>query len=88
VVWLEGVVEELEPTSLTLREGQGPRIRIRRFEEGATHFLRLGAGGWRELSEPEVDGLGPGDQACVEALLDGRTLFALRIFLGARCGPA
>jgi hypothetical protein len=88
VVWLEGVVEELEPTSLTLREGQGPRIRIRRFEGGATHFLRLGAGGWRELPEPEVDGLGPGDQACVEALLDGRTLFALRIFLGARCGPA
>jgi hypothetical protein len=82
------VVEELEPTSLTVREGQGPRIRIRRFEGGATHFLRLGAGRWRELSEPEVDGLGPGDQACVEALLDGRTLFALRIFLGARCGPA
>jgi hypothetical protein len=88
VVWLEGVVEELEPTSLTLREGQGPLVRIRRFEEGATDFLRLDAGTWRELAESEVDSLGPGDQACIETLLDGRTFFALRVFLGARCGPA
>jgi hypothetical protein len=88
VVWLEGVVEELEPTSLMLREGQGPRIRIRRFEEGATDFLQLEAGTWRELAEPEVDGLSPGDQACIETLLDGRTFFALRVFVGARCGPA
>jgi hypothetical protein len=88
VVWLEGTVEDLDPSSLTLREGQGPRIRIRRFEEGATDFLRVEEGAWRELADQEVEILGVGGQACVEALLDGRTLFALRVFLGARCGPA
>lgn len=88
VVWLEGVIEELDSSTLALREGQGPTVEIRRFEEGATDFLRLVDGRWREVPEAEVDGVAAGGQACVETLLDGRTFFALRIFLGARCGPA
>jgi hypothetical protein len=88
VVWLEGVIEELDASSLALREGEGPTIDIRRFEEGATDFLRLVNGTWREVPDGEVEGVAAGGQACVETLLDGRTFFALRIFLGARCGPA
>jgi hypothetical protein len=88
IAWLEGTIEELEASTLTLREGEGPSIPIRRFEEGATDFLRLVDGSWRQLTEAEVEQLGPGGRACVEALLDGRTFFALRIFLGASCGPA
>lgn len=88
IVWLEGLIEELETAEMTLREGEGPTITIRRFEEGATDFLRLTGGRWRQLRTSEVDGLPPGQQACVETLLDGRTFFALRVFVGARCGPA
>ena len=88
VVWLEGVIEEVDSSGLSLREGEGPTIEIRRFQEGATDFLRLVNGAWREVPDAEVEGVAAGGQACVETLLDGRTFFALRIFLGARCGPA
>jgi hypothetical protein len=88
IVWLEGLIEELDAAEMTLREGEGPSITIRRFEEGATDFLRLTEGRWRELRTTEVDSLPPGQQACVETLLDGRTFFALRVFVGSRCGPA
>ena len=88
VVWLEGEIEGLDGAQLSLREGEGPSIDIRRFEEGATHFLRLREGQWRELTTAEVGELQAGQEACVETLLDGRTFFALRVFVGARCGPA
>ena len=87
VVWLEGVIEEVEPSQMSLREGEGPAVTIRRFGEGATDFLRLGDGRWRQLADSEVEGLPPNQPACVETLLDGRALFALRVFLGARCAP-
>ena len=87
VTWLEGVIEELQPSHLELREGQGPTIDVRRFAQGATTFLGQEAGRWRELTTAEVDGLDLGRQVCVETLLDGRTFFALRVFVGARCGP-
>jgi hypothetical protein len=88
VVWLEGSIEGLDASHLSLREGTGPTIQIRRFQGGATDFLRLGTGGWRPLTAGEVDSVESGQQACVETLLDGRAFFALRVFLGARCGPA
>jgi hypothetical protein len=88
IVWLEGLIEGLDAAEMTLREGEGPTITIRRFEEGATDFLRLTGGRWRQLRTTEIDGLPPDQQACVETLLDGRTFFALRVFVGARCGPA
>jgi hypothetical protein len=87
VVWLEGVIEEVEASQMMLQEGDGPTVTIRRFGEGATDFLRLADERWRQLAESEVEGLPPGQQACVETLLDGRTFFALRVFLGARCAP-
>lgn len=87
VVWLEGVIEEVDPAQLSLREGEGPAVTIRRFGEGATDFLRLGAGRWRQLTDSEVEGLPSNQPACVETLLDGRAFFALRVFLGARCAP-
>jgi hypothetical protein len=91
VVWIGGILEAVEQGQLALREGsqgQGPRIRVERLAEGATDFYQLEAEGWRELSPEEVDLIEVGDRACVEALLDGRTFLALRVFLDSSCGPS
>jgi hypothetical protein len=88
VVWMEGVIQGVDGSGLALREGQGPTVDIRRFEEGATHFLQLSDGVWRELTAAEVGSIQAGQSVCVETLLDRRTFFALRVFVGARCGPA
>ena len=88
LVWLDGTLETISDSALAVREGQGPRIRVERFAAGATAFLRQDGDGWRELSTGEVDALEAGQPACVETLLDGETFLALRVFLGADCGPA
>lgn len=91
VVWIAGTLEVLEQGHLSIREGgggEGPRIRLERLAEGATDFYRLDGEVWRELPPEEVDLLGVGERACVEALLDGQTLLALRVFLDSSCGPS
>jgi hypothetical protein len=88
LVWLDGTLETIADSALALREGEGSRIQVERFAAGATKFLRQDGGQWRELSTDEVAGLEAGQQACVETLLDGQTFLALRVFLGADCGPA
>lgn len=88
VVWVDGTLESISDSALAVREGRGPRIQVERFAAGATKFLRQESGAWRELSTEEAAGLEAGQQACVEALLDGQTFLALRVFLGAGCGPA
>jgi hypothetical protein len=91
VVWIGGTLEVLERGHVAIREGtggEGPRIRLERLAGGATDFYRLDGEVWRELSPEEVDLLNVGEPACVEALLDGQTLLALRVFLEASCGPS
>lgn len=88
VVWLSGTLEEVQDGHIAVREGQGPRISLQRLAHGATAFFRLDPGGWRQLAEDEVDLLEVGVDTCVEALLDGDTFLALRVFLGAGCGPS
>lgn len=88
LVWLDGTLESISESELAVREGQGPRIPVERFAAGATSFLRREGGDWRELSTDEVASLEAGGQACLEALLDGGTFLALRVFLGSDCGPA
>jgi len=91
VVWIAGTLEVVEPGHLAIREGsqsEGPRIRLERLAEGATDFYRLDGEAWRELPAEEVDLLEVGERACVETLLDGQTFLALRVFLGASCGPS
>lgn len=88
LVWLDGTLETISESDLAVREGQGPRITVERFAAGATAFLERDGEGWRELPTEEVASIEAGEQACVEALLEGRTFLALRVFLGADCGPA
>jgi hypothetical protein len=88
VVWLDGTLESISESELAVREGRGPRISLERLAAGATRFLRQEGSAWRELSVEEVAGLEAGAEACVEALLDGGTFLALRVFVGAGCGPS
>jgi hypothetical protein len=91
VVWVAGTLEVVDQGHLAIREGsqgEGPRIRLERLAGGATDFYRLDGDVWRELPSQEVDLLEVGERACVEALLDGQTLLALRVFLDASCGPS
>jgi hypothetical protein len=89
VVWVAGTLEEIADSLLTIREGEGASIQLQRLAPGASRFLRVRNGQWQELSEEEADQIRAGERACAEALLDGSTFVALRVFLGARgCGPA
>jgi hypothetical protein len=89
VVWVAGTLEKVTDPLLTIREGQGDSIELHRLSAGASRFLRVRNGRWRELSEQETDEIRAGERACAEALLDGTTFVALRVFLGATgCGPA
>jgi hypothetical protein len=89
VVWVSGTLEEVAESLLTIREGEGASIQLHRLAAGASKFLRVRNGSWRELSLEEADQIRAGERACAEALLDGTTFVALRVFLGASgCGPA
>lgn len=89
VVWVSGTLETVSETLLTIREGQGQSIDLHRLTAGASRFLRLKDGRWQELAEEEMGEVRPGERACAEALLDGPTFVALRVFLDANgCGPA
>ena len=85
LVWLEGRLEEVGERGFVIREGEGPRIEVERFAGSATRFYHLVEGRWLELAAG-VD-VPPGGEACVEALLDAEAFLAVRVFLGAGCGP-
>lgn len=90
VVWIAGTLEVVEGGHLAIREGaeaNGPRIRLERLAEGATAFYRLAGETWEEVPQDEVELIEVGERVCVEALLDGETFLALRVFLGSICAP-
>lgn len=87
VVWVDGTLDAASSEELVVQEGDGPRIDIERFAAGATSFFERRGTGWTELVESEAASLPVGDEVCVEALLDEGRFLALRVFLGADCGP-
>lgn len=86
VVWVSGRLVSVEGSRLTVREGEGPELVMRRFAQGATSFHRLENGAWLRLDAASI-GAASGQAACVEALLDDGELLALRVFVGAGCSP-
>jgi hypothetical protein len=86
VVWIGGTLTEVTATTIELRESFGAVVSLDRLGREATGFFRVTAGTWERL--PAGATVATGMEACVETLMDGRTLLALRVFLGAGCGPA
>ncbi len=85
VIWLGGTVEAATTDRLELQEGSGSIVTLLRLGQGATAFFRVSGDRWVRLPR-QVD-IESGERACVETLLDGTSLLALRVFLGAGCGP-
>lgn len=85
IVWVGGKITALKDDRLEVTEAFGSVLTLRRLGGGATSFFRVAAGTWERMdSAAEVR---VGTKACVETLIDGRNLLALRVFVGADCGP-
>jgi hypothetical protein len=85
VIWIGGTLTAVRPDHLDVREPAGSLVHLGRLAGTATSFFRVAGRGWRRLGGT---GVRSGQPVCVETLMDGSNLFALRVFLGAGCGPA
>jgi hypothetical protein len=84
-VWIAGRLTALDPDRLVLEEPAGSVVTLKRLAASATRFFRVSGDAWETVDAGLVR---TGDQACVETLMDRSNLLALRVFLGAGCGPA
>jgi hypothetical protein len=85
VVWLGGTIDRVDVSKVRLHEDDGAVVDLQRLGAGATRFFRVSDGAWAELAtQSQVDA---GQRACVETLMDGTNLVAIRVFLGSGCGP-
>ena len=85
VVWLGGAIDRVDDQQVRLAEDDGSVVSLQRLAQGATRFYRVKDGSWAELAEQAH--FDQGIAACVETLMDGTNLVAIRVFLGAGCGP-
>ena len=87
VVWVSGQSEHVSGSRLTVVGKGGALVVIHRLAEGATKFFVRKDARYERLDEADAALIEVGTPLCVESLLDGRNLLALRIFVGAACGP-
>jgi len=80
-----GELTQLNADRLELRETFGSVLTLRRLGGNATTFYRVSNGGWDRVER--AGDVKIGTKACVETLMAGQTLLALRVFLGGDCGP-
>jgi hypothetical protein len=85
VIWVGGELTDVGEDHLEILEASGSVVRIRRLGSGATSFFEIVEGRWARLPASALPA--SGEEACVETLLDGTNMLALRVFIGARCGP-
>jgi hypothetical protein len=83
VSWLSGTLLDATTGSFQLEQGDGAMVTLQRV--GATKLFRVSGSSWEQLAAEA--GVRTGEAACIETLLDGSNLVALRVFLGAGCGP-
>lgn len=88
LVWIDGSLEVIGEDQLVLEQGDGPRVVVERFAGQATRFFMPDGGSWREVPREEVQGIRAGEDACIEALVDGEAFLAIRVFLQRLCAPA
>jgi hypothetical protein len=84
-VWISGTVADGDTSHLAIVEPYGSTVTVRLLGAGATTFHAVEAGAWAPV---DADRVSVGQAVCVEALLTERTILALRVFLGASCGPS
>ena len=84
LIWVGGLLSAVTPDHLEIREESGSPVELQRLAEGATQFYRAARGAWRAVGSPPA----AGERACVEGVMAGSSLLALRVFLGTDCGPA
>ena len=87
VVWVSGQIVSIQPSRLTIVEASGARLVVRRLAEGATAFFSGGGGSWAPLGEGGVAAIRAGTAACAQVLRDRGVYLAVRVFVGAACGP-
>jgi hypothetical protein len=87
VVWISGQSADVSGSRLTVVGWGGARTVVRRLSRGATKFFVLHEGRFERMVEDDALLIEVGTPMCVESLLDGRSLIALRVFVGAACGP-
>jgi hypothetical protein len=85
-VWISGTLTDVTDARIDVREASGQDVTMQRLAAGTTSFFRVSNGAWEKLA-PAAQ-VSAGQAACTEALLAGRNLLALRVFLGTGCGPA
>ena len=85
LIWVGGALVSVSSKRLRIREPVGSTVTLKRLAGDATSFYRVLGGRWVVLSASER--IATGQPACVQTLMDGTNLLALRVFLGASCGP-
>ena len=85
VVWLGGTLDSIGPDRIVLRQSDGSEASLQRLAGAATKFLRVSGGEWKSYGPTAGDA--EGQRACVETLMDGTNLVAIRVFVDVGCGP-
>jgi hypothetical protein len=86
VVYIGGLLTDVAADRIEVQEPSGRVVAIQRLSQGATVFFRVAGSAWARL--PTSAPVPTGQPTCVETLMDGSNLLALRVFLGADCGPS
>jgi hypothetical protein len=85
VVWLGGSLVSVTPDRIGLRQADGSDAKLQRLAGSATRFLRVEGDAWKAFVP--AGGEAVGHPACIETLMDGSNLVAIRVFLDSGCGP-
>jgi hypothetical protein len=85
VTWLSGTIQDATTQAFRLRQGDGALVTVQRLAGSGTKLFRVSGSTWEQLASGST--VRNGQSACIETLLDGSNLVALRVFLGAGCGP-
>ena len=86
LIWVGGTLTAVTPNHVDVTEPFGSVVRLARLGEGATTFFEVQGGVWNRLDATTP--ISTGSAVCAQTLMDGSNLLALRVFLGAGCGPA